>query len=139
MGKRLFVGNLAWGTTDQDLVDLFGAGTASAKVITDRESGRSRGFAFVEAESDADADRIMREFNGASLQGRELRINEAEERSRPDSRSHSSGGGYSGGSGGSGRSSYGGGGGGHKAPPPEVRHGKGSRRRGRGDRDSDSW
>jgi RNA recognition motif-containing protein len=136
MGKRLFVGNLAWGTTDQDLVDFFGAGTVSAKVIMDRESGRSRGFAFVEAESDADAERIMHTFAGADLQGRELRINEAEERTRSDSRPRSSaggGGGYSGG---------GHGGGGRYAPsaaPPEVRHGKGSRRRGRGDHDGDSW
>jgi len=142
MGKRLFVGNLAWGTTDQDLVDFFGAGTVSAKVIMDRESGRSRGFAFVETESDADAERIMRTFVGANLQGRELRINEAEERTRSDSRPRSSAGGGGGGGGGGGYSGGGPGGGGRYTPsasPSEVRHSKGSRRRGRGDHDSDSW
>jgi len=125
MGKRLFVGNLAWATTDQDLIDFLGVGVSGAKVIMDRESGRSRGFAFVETESDADAMRIMHEFNGSELNGRDLRINEAEERTRSDRPRPS-----------------GGGGGSRYAPsgPPEVRKrgGGGSRRRGRDD-DRDSW
>lgn len=126
MGKRLFVGNLAWAATDQDLIDLLGVGVVGAKVIMDRETGRSRGFAFVETESDADAVRIMHEFNGSELHGRAMRINEAEERTRSD-RPHSSGGG--------------GGGGSRYAPSPSPefrRKGGGSRRRGR-EHDGDSW
>jgi len=118
MGKRLFVGNLAWATTDQDLVDFFGAGAVSAKVIMDRETGRSRGFAFVETESDAEADRIVREFGGAILDGRELRINEAEDR-RPSAPR----------TGGTPR---------QIATPPTESRGR-NRRRGRDDRDDDRW
>lgn len=79
--KRIYVGNLPWSTTDESLRDFFSQyGTVnSASVITDRDTGRSRGFGFVEME-DADADRAISDANGASLDGRNLRVNEAQPR-----------------------------------------------------------
>ena len=76
--KKLYVGNLAWATTDEDLQQLFSEfGTvASAVVITDRESGRSRGFAFVELEDGAD--QAIEALNGQEHNGRPLRVNEAQ-------------------------------------------------------------
>ena len=80
--KKLYVGNLAWGVTDEDLQNLFSeyGGVASAVVITDRETGRSRGFGFVELEDGAD--RAIEELNGQELQGRPLRVNEAQSKNR---------------------------------------------------------
>ena len=80
--KKLYVGNLAWGVTDDDLQSLFSqyGGVASAVVITDRETGRSRGFGFVELEDGAD--RAIEELNGQELQGRPLRVNEAQSKNR---------------------------------------------------------
>jgi RNA recognition motif-containing protein len=82
MGRRLYVGNLSYGTTDSDLEELFSdAGTVvSAEVVRDRESGRSRGFAFVEMETEEDAARAISMFNGMSFQNRDLRVNEAQPR-----------------------------------------------------------
>jgi len=83
MGKRLFVGNLSFNTTSEDLESLFSqAGTCeSAQVVTDRATGRSRGFGFVEMSSDSEAQKAIAEFNGKDLQGRNLNVSEARERS----------------------------------------------------------
>lgn len=77
--KKLFVGSLAWATTDDSLQAHFAAaGTvASAKVVTDRESGRSRGFGFVEFEDDAEADKAVETLNNSELDGRTITVNEA--------------------------------------------------------------
>lgn len=79
MAKRLYVGNLPYSTTDDDLRNLFGqAGTVeSAQVMTERETGRSRGFGFVEMATDTDADNAIRMFDGYTMDGRQLRVNPA--------------------------------------------------------------
>jgi cold-inducible RNA-binding protein len=84
MGRRLYVGNLAWGVTDQDLQDLFAeAGeVASAQVIIDRATNRSRGFGFVEMASDDAADGAIKKLNGRDLKGRAIRVNEAQARAQ---------------------------------------------------------
>jgi len=104
----MYVGNLAFGTTSDDLLGLFGQyGTVtSAQVVMDRETGRSRGFAFVEMSNGGDE--AIQALNTAEFQGRTLTVNEAKPREeRPRS---GGGGGYGGGGGG--RGGYGGGGGG---------------------------
>jgi len=108
MGKKLFVGNLSFDTTSADLEALFSqfsqAGTCeSAAVITDRATGRSRGFGFVEMSSASEAERAVAELNGHELQGRKLNVSEARERA--------GGGGGGGGGGGRPRGGFGGGGG----------------------------
>ncbi len=82
MAKRLYVGNLPYSTTDEDLRNLFGqAGTVEeARVMTERDTGRSRGFGFVEMTTDADAENAVRMFDGYSIDGRQLRVNPAMER-----------------------------------------------------------
>ena len=82
MGTKLFVGNLSYGTTSADLETHFRqiGETTSAQVITDRESGRSRGFGFVEMASNDDAQRAIRELDGKELQGRTINVSEARER-----------------------------------------------------------
>jgi RNA recognition motif-containing protein len=84
MGKKLYIGNLAFTTTNRDLEDLFAqAGTCeSAAVITDRDSGQSRGFGFVEMSSNAEAQQAIQKFDGHELNGRALKVNEARERER---------------------------------------------------------
>lgn len=81
--KRIYVGNLPWTTTDSELKTLFSpyGSVHSAAVINDRETGRSRGFGFVEMD-DADADKAIDELNGRDFAGRALRVNEAQERQR---------------------------------------------------------
>ena len=82
MSKKLFVGGLAWATNEASLLQAFqqfGA-VAEAKVILDRETGRSRGFGFVTYENDADADVAIKELDGAELDGRSIRVNEAQAR-----------------------------------------------------------
>lgn len=81
MTKKLYVGNLPFDSTEADLEELFGAhgSVTSVKVITDRETGRSRGFAFVEMEDDG-AEAAMRALDGNDYGGRPLRVNEARER-----------------------------------------------------------
>lgn len=81
MSKKLYVGNLPFSTTDQDLREVFEKhGTVeSVAVVSDRETGRSRGFAFVEMD-DAGADAAMRAIDGNEMGGRSLRVNEAHER-----------------------------------------------------------
>jgi len=107
MGRRLYVGNLSYGTTEMQLRELFGAlGTvAEAKVVMDRDTGRPRGFAFVEMSSDQEAQKAIAELAGRELDGRTLTVSEAQERS-------GGGGGRGGGGGGGGYGRGGGGGGG---------------------------
>jgi RNA recognition motif-containing protein len=83
MGRRLYVGNLAWGVTDQDLQDVFAeAGKVeSAQVIIDRATNRSRGFGFVEMASDEAAETAIKKLNGRDVKGRAIRVNEAQARS----------------------------------------------------------
>jgi len=82
MGKKLYIGNLAFTTTSRDLEDLFAsAGTCeSVSVITDRDSGQSRGFGFVAMASNSEAQEAIRKFDGYELQGRALKVNEARDR-----------------------------------------------------------
>lgn len=111
MGKKLYVGNMSYDMDSSALQDLFGAhGTVqSAEVIADRETGRSKGFGFVEMGSEAEAQAAIAALNGQEHGGRALTVNEAKPK---ESRSGGGGGrgGYGGGGGGGG--GYGGGGGG---------------------------
>lgn len=79
MAKKLYVGGLSYGTSEDTLKDTFSqAGTVtSATVVSDKMTGRSRGFGFVEFENDADADKAVEMFNGKELEGRTLTVNEA--------------------------------------------------------------
>ena len=125
MGNKLYVGNLAYGVRDDGLLQAFAQfGTVtSAKVMMDRDTGRSKGFGFVEMGSDAEAQAAINGMNGQPLEGRAVVVNEARPREeRPGGygggRSGGyggGGGGYGGGGGGGGRSGggYGGGGGGY--------------------------
>jgi RNA recognition motif-containing protein len=113
MGKKLYVGNLAYGISDSDLEQLFAQyGTVqSAQVIMDRDTGRSKGFGFVEMGNDNEAQAAITGLNGQESQGRALTVNEA----RPKESGGGGGGrgGYGGGGGGKrGGGGYGGGGGG---------------------------
>jgi RNA recognition motif-containing protein len=109
MGKKLYVGNLGYNVTDSDLSKLFEAhGTVeSAQVIMDRDTGRSKGFGFVEMKSDQEAQAATAALNGQEVGGRALTVNEA--KPRPEGGRGGSGGrgGYGGGGGG-GRGGYGG-------------------------------
>ena len=82
MGRKLYVGNLSFKTTSQELQQLFSqAGTVeSASVVEDRDTGRSRGFGFVEMASQDEANSAIQQFNGADLSGRLLKVNEAKPR-----------------------------------------------------------
>ena len=97
LSKKIYVGNLPWSTTEAELEQMFAehGSVESVRIITDRETGRSRGFAFVEM-SDGDADTAMQALDGRDMGGRALRVNEAQERG-------------AGGGGGGGRGGYGGG------------------------------
>lgn len=118
MGKKLYVGNLNYGTSDSDLERLFSAhgSVLSAQVIVDRDTGRSKGFGFVEMGSDQEAQAAIAAMNGKEIEGRTLTVNEA----RPKESGGGGGGGrgkggFGGGGGGGGRrggGGYGGGGGG---------------------------
>ncbi|MBX3040550.1 MAG: RNA-binding protein [Bdellovibrionaceae bacterium] len=79
MGKKLYVGNLPFSATEEGLHEAFGeCGTVeSVRIITDRDSGRSKGFGFVEMGSDADAQNAISRFNGQDFGGRQLTVNEA--------------------------------------------------------------
>ena len=104
MGQRLYVGNLPFSADEQEIRDLFsqnGRTVNEVRLITDRETGRARGFGFVEMGSDEEADGAIRDLNGTDFGGRALTVNEARERS-----------GGGGGGGGGGRGGGGGGGGG---------------------------
>ena len=111
---KLYVGNLPFNTSNQDLNDIFGeiGAVESCNVIEDRETGRSHGFGFVEMANKEDGERAIAELNGKELNGRELKVNEAKPQER---RNGGGGGGYGGGGGGGrdrGRGGYDGGGGG---------------------------
>jgi cold-inducible RNA-binding protein len=82
MGRRLYVGNLAWTVTDQDLMDVFSeAGKVdSSQVIIDRATNRSRGFGFVEMATDEAAEAAIKKLNGRDIKGRAIRVNEAQAR-----------------------------------------------------------
>ena len=84
MSKKLYVGNLPFSTTDEELRTVFErhGGVDSVNVITDRETGRSRGFAFVEMEDASAADDAMRALDGSDMGGRTLKVNEAKDRER---------------------------------------------------------
>ena len=123
MSTKLYVGNLAFGVTSDDLQEHFAqAGTVeSAKVVEDRDTGRSRGFGFVEMASSEEAMAAIEQFNGQDFDGRNLVVNEA--RPREEGGGGGRGGGYGGGGnrggggggrGGSGGGGYGGGGGGDR-------------------------
>ena len=104
MSNKLYVGNLSFRVTSEDLQEYFGAAGAveSANVVFDRETGRSRGFGFVEMSSEDDANNAIAQFNGSEYDGRNIVVNEA--RPREDR------GGFGGGGGGRGRGGYNGGG-----------------------------
>jgi RNA recognition motif-containing protein len=106
MGRKLYVGNLPYRLRDSDLQDMFAEhGTVdSAQVIMDRDTGRSKGFGFVEMSNDQEAQAAISALNGRDLEGRSLTVNEARPREE--------GGGGGRGGGGGGRGGYGGGGGG---------------------------
>ena len=111
MATKLYVGNLSFRTTSEDLREAFSsAGTVeSATVIEDRDTGRSRGFGFVEMATPEEAAAAIEQFNGKDLGGRALTVNEAKPRTE---RPGGGGGGRGGYGGGGGRGGYGGGGGG---------------------------
>jgi RNA recognition motif-containing protein len=115
LGKKLYVGNLSYNISNSDLENLFTAhGTVrSAQVIMDRDTGRSKGFGFVEMGTDQEAQAAISALNGKPIEGRNLTVNEA----RPPQQGSGGGGGYGGGGGGGkrggGGGGYGGGGGGY--------------------------
>jgi RNA recognition motif-containing protein len=114
MGTRLFVGNLSFQTSEADLTAAFerdGRQVSSVSVVTDRDTGRPRGFAFVEMANENDAQAAIAALDGTELDGRTLRVNEAEER-RPAGGGGRGGFGGRGGGGGGGRGGGGGGRGG---------------------------
>jgi RNA recognition motif-containing protein len=102
MGKKLYVGNLPYSITEQSIRDAFAkAGTVtSVAIISDRDTGQSKGFGFVEMATDAEAQAAISQLNGQSLDGRQIKVNEAKPKAP------------GGGGGGGGRGGYGGGGGG---------------------------
>ena len=111
MGTKVFVGGLAWATTSDGLRQAFEAcgSIVEAKVVEDRDTGRSRGFGFVTFADDAGCKKAIETMNGATLDGRQIRVNEAENKPREGG----GGRGFGGGGGGGGRSGgFGGGGGG---------------------------
>ena len=115
MSMKLYVGNLSFQTSSEDLQQLFTqAGTVeSATVVEDRDTGRSRGFGFVEMASKEDGEKAIQQFNGTDLNGRNLTVNEARPREDRGNRGGGGRGGYGGNrGGGGGRGGSGGGGGG---------------------------
>lgn len=119
MSTKLYVGNLAFQTTSQDLEQLFAqAGTVeSASVVEDRETGRSRGFAFVEMATQEEANSAIEQFNGKELSGRALKVNEAKPRENRGGGGGRGFGGQRGGGGGYGGNRNGGGGQGRRSEP----------------------
>ncbi len=104
MSKKLFVGGLAWATTEDGLAEAFRAvgPVVEAKIVTDRETGRSRGFGFVTMENDGDAEKSVEELNSMQLDGRTIRVDVANDRgsSGGGGGSRDGGGGWAGGGGG---------------------------------------
>ena len=114
MGKKLYVGNLSYSVDSSELEQLFGqhGQVLSAQIINDRDTGRSKGFGFVEMANDAEADAAIAALNGQQHNGRALTVNEARPREDRGGRGYGGGGGGGYGGGGGGRGGYGGGGGG---------------------------
>jgi RNA recognition motif-containing protein len=127
MAKKLYVGNLSFHTTSQDLQELFGqVGTVeSAQIIEDRDTGQSKGFAFVEMSTDNEASAAIDQFNGKEVGGRMLKVNEARPRENRSGGGgggrgfggNRGGGGYGGNRGGGGGNRGGGGGGSRRGEP----------------------
>ena len=135
MGNKLYVGNLSYDVQDRDLQELFAQhGTvSSARVVTDRDTGRSKGFGFVEMGTDGEAEAAISALNGQEVAGRALTVNEARPKEAGGGDRRGGGGrGFGGGGGGGG---YSGGGGGYGGGRGGDRGGRGgSGRRGGGDR-----
>ena len=114
MAKNIYVGNLAWSVTSDDLLELFGqfGAVSKAEVIADRETGRSRGFGFVEMPNDEEAQKAIEALNGSTHENRPLTVNIAREREDRGGGGGGGRGGYGGGGrrGGGGGGGYGGGG-----------------------------
>jgi RNA recognition motif-containing protein len=139
MGKRLYVGNLSWNTTQDTLKATFGANgrtVSDCHIVTDRDTGRPRGFAFIEMGSDSEAQAAIQELDGFNLDGRDIRVNEAQER---QPRPGGGGGGFRGGSGGGGGGFRGGRGGGDGARGGRGGGGGGGGFKGRRDDDDERW
>ncbi len=147
--NKLYVGNLSFQTTDDQLTQIFSefGQVARASVVTDRETGRSRGFAFVEMATSEEANAAMEALNGQMVEGRTVTVNIARPREGGPRRSFGGGGGGFGGGGGGG---FGGGGGGYgdrgggggygdRGGGRGGRGGGGGGRGGRGDRGGDRW
>jgi RNA recognition motif-containing protein len=129
MGTRLYVGNLSYNVTEPELREVFaenGRNVVEVKIVMDRDTGRPRGFAFVEMGSDDEASQAIQSITGREVQGRAINVSEARERT-PRS---GGGGGYGGGGGGGG--GYGGGGAGGGGYGGGGREGGGGGRGGRG-------
>ncbi len=128
MGNRLFVGNLSFNTTEESLTAAFQefGEVVEARLMTERETGRSRGFAFVEMATPEAATKAIEQMNGVMLDGRPLRVNEAE--ARPER-----------GGGGGGGGGFRGGGGGGRGGDRGGRGGGGRGGRGGGDRGGNRW
>ena len=127
MGNKLYVGNLSYNVRDDDLQQAFAQyGTvASAKVMMDRDTGRSKGFGFVEMGSDPEAQAAINGMNGQALDGRAIVVNEARPREERPGGFGGSRGGYGGGTGGGGGfggGGHSGGGGGYRPPVALLRH-----------------
>jgi cold-inducible RNA-binding protein len=122
--KNIYVGNISFQTTEQDLDAAFSAygQVDRVQIVKDRDTGQSRGFAFVEMPNNAEADKAMEALNGADVSGRTLTVNEARAREPRTG----GGGGYGGGGGGN---RFGGGGGGGNRPSGGGGGGGGNRRR----------
>ena len=118
MSMKLYVGNLAFATSSQDLQELFAAaGTVeSASVVEDRETGRSRGFGFVEMSTKEEGAAAISQFNGKEVNGRALNVNEAKPREPRTGGGGGGRGGFGGGRGGNGGGGGYGGGGGNREP-----------------------
>ena len=82
--KKIYIGNLPWSATEAELTEMFTkfGSVTSATILTDRETGRSRGFGFLEMSEAEDADKAIQALNGTDMGGRALRVNEAEQRER---------------------------------------------------------
>jgi len=118
MAKKLYVGNLAFSVTDDELMQAFTSfgNVVSARVVMDRMTGRSKGFGFVEIEDDGQADEAVNKMNGQTIAGRPVRVSEAKPQEDRPRRPGGGGGGFGGGGrgpreGGGGRGGFGGGGG----------------------------
>lgn len=107
MGKKIYVGNLSYSMNDESLADLFSpfGQVESARIVMDRESGRSKGFAFVEMSSEDEAQNAIAKLNGTEQGGRALNVSEAKPMAPRDNNSRGGGRGFGGGGGG-GRSRY---------------------------------